>query len=233
MKKVFITGTSSGIGFALSKVFLDERIVVEGIARRNVLQHQNYVHHTLDLSDLAAVAEFKFSFENNLDEVILINNAGWLGEVKPVGELQSENIKRINDINITAPSILMNSFLFQLKAFAGKKTIINISSGAAQYPIKSWGGYCASKAAIDMFSRVIQEEHPEVAVMSIAPGVVDTAMQTAIRDVPEEHFEDSARFHEMHKTGELRSSEDVAAQIADLIKNKEKALGTVFSLREL
>ena len=84
-----------------------------------------------------------------------------------------------------------------------------------------------------MFSRVIKEEHPEIAVMSIAPGVVDTTMQKEIREVPAEHFEDSARFHEMYNSGELRSSDDVAKQIAGLLENKEKALGTVFSLREL
>lgn len=195
--------------------------------------HTNYIHHTLDLSNLNEVSQFKFSAKQDLDEVVLINNAGWLGEVKPVGELKNDNIQRINDINVTAPFMMMNSFLSQLKGFEGKKTIVNISSGAAQYPIKSWGGYCASKAAIDMFSRVIKEEHPEIAVMSIAPGVVDTAMQKAIREVPAEHFEDSARFHEMHNSGELKSSDDVANQIADLIENKEKALETVFSLREL
>jgi benzil reductase ((S)-benzoin forming) len=233
MKKLYITGSSSGIGLALSNLFLEIGFEVEGMARRNVIKHPNYIHHTLDLSDLKLVSDFKFSINGEVDEVVLINNAGWLGEVKPIGELQSENIQRINEINITAPFILINSFLSQLKSFGGKKTIINISSGAAQYPIKSWGGYCASKAAIDMFSRVIKEEHPEIAVMSIAPGVVDTAMQKAIREVPAEHFEDSARFHDMHNSGELRSSDDVAKQIAGLLENKEKALGTVFSLREL
>jgi benzil reductase ((S)-benzoin forming) len=233
MKKIYITGTSSGIGLALANVFLEKGFEVEGMARRNVIAHPKYIHHKLDLSDLNKVDAFGFSFTPELEEIILINNAGWLGEVKPVGELQNENIQRINDINITAPFILINSFLSHLKGFKGKKTIINISSGAAQHPIKSWGGYCASKAAIDMFSRVIKEEHPEIAVMSIAPGVVDTAMQKAIRKVPAEHFEDSARFHEMHNSGELRSSDDVAEQIVDLIENKEKALGTVFSLREL
>ncbi len=233
MKKVIITGTSSGIGLALANVFLEKGYIVEGIARRDAIVHPNYVHHTLDLSDLKSVQEFQFTVDKDLDEVVLINNAGWLGEVKPIGELQSENIQRINDINITAPFILINSFLSQLKSFGGKKTIINISSGAAQYPIKSWGGYCASKAAIDMFSRVIKEEHPEIGVMSIAPGVVDTAMQKTIREVPAEHFEDSARFHDMYDSGELRSSADVAKQITDLIEVKEKARGTVFSLREL
>jgi benzil reductase ((S)-benzoin forming) len=233
MKKVYLTGSSSGIGFALTNVFLKNGFKVEGIARRNGILHTNYIHHTLDLSNLNEVSHFKFSAEQDLDEVVLINNAGWLGEVKPVGELKNDNIQRINDINVTAPFMMMNSFLSQLNGFNGRKTIVNISSGAAQYPIKSWGGYCASKAAIDMFSRVIKEEHPEITVMSIAPGVVDTAMQKAIREVPAEHFEDSARFHEMHSSGELKSSDDVAEQIVGLIENKEKALGTVFSLREL
>ena len=233
MKKVFVTGSSFGIGLALANVFLEKGFKVEGIARRNAIEHPNYMHHTLDLSDLNKVAEFEFSTNQDFEEVILINNAGWLGEVKLIGELQNENIQRINDINVTAPFILINSFLSQLNSFNGKKTIINISSGAAKYPIKSWGTYCASKAAIDMFSRVIKEEHPEIDVMSIAPGVVDTAMQKAIREVPEEDFEDSARFHEMHNSGELRSSEDVAKQIADLIENKQIAQETVFSLREL
>lgn len=233
MRKAYITGTSSGIGKALAERFLENGDAVVGIARRESISHENYMHIKLDLSDLDAVERFSFSFDGDFSEVILINNAGWLGEVKPVGALENKSIARLNAINVSAPCMLMNSFIKHGESYKGLKTIVNISSGAAQYPIESWAGYCASKAALDMFSRVIKEEHPDISVMSIAPGVVDTEMQQAIRAVPENDFKDSARFHEMHKKGELNSSENVAKQIVSLIDHKENAPNTVFSLREL
>jgi benzil reductase ((S)-benzoin forming) len=84
-----------------------------------------------------------------------------------------------------------------------------------------------------MFSRVIKEEHPDVNMYSIAPGVVDTEMQRDIREVDAKDFADVDRFRSMKAEGELKSSEDVARVFVDLLENKEKTLGTVFSLRDL
>ena len=44
---------------------------------------------------------------------------------------------------------------------------MNISSGAALRPIESWGTYCQSKAAIDMLTKIINEEHPNIKAYSI------------------------------------------------------------------
>ena len=70
MKKLYITGSSSGIGLALSNLFLEIGFEVEGMARRNVIKHPNYIHHTLDLSDLKLVSDFKFSINGEVDEVV-------------------------------------------------------------------------------------------------------------------------------------------------------------------
>ena len=233
MKKAFITGSSSGIGLALANLFLEKGFLVEGLSRSCSIEHDNYLHHYIDLSEIDKVSAFEFSSLEKASEAILINNAGWIGEVKPVGKLLSKSIENLVSINLTAPSILMNSFLADVEGLAIDKTIVNISSGAANSPIKSWAGYCSSKAALDMFSKVVQEEQPKVKVMSIAPGVVDTDMQNVIRNVPEKDFELVSKFKDYHASGELKSPEKIAAIIGKLIETKEKAPSTVFSLRDL
>ena len=66
---------------------------------------------------------------------------------------------------------------------AGRGTIVNLSSGAAHIPIAGWGAYCAAKAGLAMLTKTLAAEYGEkgIRVFGFAPGLVDTAMQEAIR----------------------------------------------------
>jgi benzil reductase ((S)-benzoin forming) len=178
MKKLYITGTSSGIGKALAEAALLEGHIVVGFARRNAIDHPNYRHLTIDLSDLENYASLGF---DGVNEVILVNNAGSLGSVKPVAQLDPQRTEKAYHLNLIAPTILCKIFLENLSEINVRKTIINISSGAAFSPIKSWSVYCAAKAGLEMFSEVMQIDHPEIRVHTVSPGVVDTEMQGEIR----------------------------------------------------
>ena len=65
-----------------------------------------------------------------------------------------------------------------------------------------------------------------MAVLSIAPGVVATAMQEEIRETPERDFPDLARFIELHEAGDLREPKLVAAEIWSLL-DRDLANGSV------
>lgn len=234
MKKFFITGTSSGIGKALAEAALSAGYKVTGLSRRHTIEHPNYRHLNVDLTDLDDYAGIGFDgVPKETDEIILVNNAGTIGPVKPVSGMDPVQVARAYRLNLTAPTILSQLFLENLSDFQGQKTILNISSGAGSYPIKSWSVYCASKAALDMFSEVLQLDHPEVRCHAISPGVVDTEMQGEIRRASEKDFPDLDRFVEYKEKGELASAPDIAQKILHVIHHPKEFQEVPVSLREL
>ena len=147
----------------------------------------------------------------------LINNAGVLGDIGYVGEQTNEHYQFVFDVNLTVPAMLMNTFL---SAYSGRpvpRTILNISSGAAQRPVDGWGAYCASKAALDLLSQVAQQEQDRrgtgARIRSLAPGVVDTAMQAHIRTADEQQFSKAKKFAGFHEAGQLAAPAQVAERI--------------------
>jgi len=115
--------------------------------------------------------------------------------------------------------------------------VINISSGAGRRAIFGWGAYCAAKAGLDMATRVAaleaQAAHTGVELVSLAPGVIDTAMQGIIRSSSPEDFVDVERFRQMKAAGELREPGDVADDILRLEASGKLFAEPVADLRSL
>ncbi len=234
---VYITGTSSGIGKAIAEKLLERKIDVVGMSRRQTIKHPNYQHIEIDLSDLERLKAFSFPADYKND-IVLINNSGTIGPIKPIGQQITEEIVGLNNLNITAPQVLGNKFIYQ---YQGNDTpnyqIINISSGAGKRPIDAWATYCASKAAIDLFSETISEElklrkHYNWKVYSIAPGVVDTNMQSTIRESNPRDFLKHQDFLDLKNNGDLVSPAKVADTLVKLILNPHNEHPVIFSLKE-
>jgi len=234
---VYITGTSSGIGFATANQFLKEGYEVIGISRHCKINHQGYKHVYLDLSDLKSVEQFEF--DTILDkDVVLINNAGVIKPIKPIGHLLDKEIVNITTVNLLSPQILINKFIHKYNSFNNKYTILNISSGAGKYPIDAWATYCASKAGIDLFSETIKLEFENRKmsnwhIFSFAPGVVDTNMQIDIRGANENEFKSLQKFIDLKQNNELLSSNSVALTIFNIVSNPNDYPNVVFSIRDL
>jgi benzil reductase ((S)-benzoin forming) len=228
----FITGTTSGLGRSLTKRILqDPNNLVFGISRTQVNQHERYRHLSLDLSE-RAFPYFPFE-QKDTQELILINNAGWIGPILPLGEQVDEDIDAAFGVNLVGPVILMNRFLKQTRDFLGRRVIINITSGAANNPIASWSTYCAAKAGIDMISKVVDAEHSDVEVYAIAPGIVDTGMQAEIRSGNPDKFPAHARFMEYFNNGDLMDPDAVADKICKVFTREYKPENVVFSVRDM
>lgn len=226
MNIYYVTGTSRGLGLALvEEILKDEFNLVIGIGRQCSIEHPNYSHKRLDLSDTKEVAKFNFGQHEKAEKVVLVNNAGTLGEVNHVGALDNKKLTDSLNVNLVSPCILMNNFLSAYKNdLELDKTILNISSGAAVNAYDGWGSYCTSKAGINMFSEVIQEESHikkinNLKVFSIAPGVIDTSMQDQIRETSALQFSQVDRFMELKNTGGLRTPQSTALDLLDLIRN--------------
>ncbi|MCX6258782.1 MAG: SDR family NAD(P)-dependent oxidoreductase [Bacteroidia bacterium] len=239
MNYYFVTGTSSGLGKSLAELLLkDKNNFVTGFARNCEIEEQNYKHVIIDLGNLGEVLRFKFPKHEDADSVVLVNNAGTLGEVKPIGSKNNDDIILNYNINIVSPSIIINNFIKTYQSYNYKKLIINISSGAGRHPILSFGAYSASKAALDMYSRIVDSEqqtfHPEnmVRIFSVAPGVIDTKMQEDLRKTRKEDFYDLEKFRMYKEKNILASPDLIAMKLLGIIKNPENYPEVIFDLNQ-
>ncbi|WP_242927719.1 SDR family NAD(P)-dependent oxidoreductase [Pontibacter vulgaris] len=242
MNYYFVTGASKGIGKAIAEELLkDEQNCVIGVCRNNTITHKNYRHQPLDFSDIPAVEhnlQKVFLPYTDADRLILVNNAGVLGDIGYVGEgIPNERFEFVFDVNVIVPAMLMNTFLKVYQPLHVPKVILNISSGAGKYPIDGWAAYCASKAALDMLSMTVQKEQEvrgsNVKVYALSPGVVDTAMQEHIRESDAARFSNVERFREYKASGELASPEEVGSKIVHFLHNTDKYNEVIVSVRDM
>ena len=238
MNYYFITGTSSGIGKALTEILLqDESNFVYGYSRRRTNQHERFIHVPTDLSSYKQVSSIEFPVPKNPKKIVLINNAGQIGDIKPIGQANNMAIADLFMVNVTAVNILMNNFIRRFGSEPTQKIILNVSSGAGKNAIEGWAPYCGSKAAVDLMSLTVFEEqkhakHP-VQIYSVAPGVVDTEMQVAIRNSNEDDFSKHQYFVDLKANNELTSPQEVASKYLRILNNTNEFTSCVFSLRDL
>lgn len=216
--QVFITGVSKGLGKALTEHFLNQGDNVVGIGRSHSIQHKNFQFLPCDLQDLTSVQDLNLG---KLEEkVIFINNAGIIGSIKRISEQSSSDITSVLSINTLAPMLFCQKVL-SIFPKEQELTIINISSGAAKRAIPSWASYCASKAALDLFSETIYLEEIElgrnIKVYAVSPGVIDTAMQEQIRSAGDSNFSNIQSFIELKKSGQLNTPETVVKKLINML----------------
>jgi len=224
MKVYYITGTSRGIGKALAEHILslpDTKVI--GLARNHTIQHANYKHVDIDLSNTSFTANFYFEQHAEASEILLVNNSGVIGDIARFGDIDYENIVEAMHVNLIAPFILSNNFVKAYSALTIPLTILNISSGAGRNPVDAWGAYCTSKAGVDMFSRVLSLEQEilgrkNLRCLSLAPGIIDTQMQDAIRATSPEEFSRHADFVALKEEGKLVSPENLAPLIVQALR---------------
>ncbi|MDO6601004.1 (S)-benzoin forming benzil reductase [Tenacibaculum sp. 1_MG-2023] len=221
MNTIIITGGSKGIGKALAKKYATENYKVYSLSR-SIVDLQNVTQISVDLSNLQETTKtFKMLFEEiqkqEISSITLVNNAGRLGTISNLENIDAEDIAKTMQLNTTTPLILSSLFIKLSENIKGKRQIINISSGAAQNSYEGWSIYCTSKAAIDMMTKTIAAEQNEikngVKCVSIYPGVVDTNMQTHIRKTDKTDFKNLDRFIELKENNQLFTPDFVAETI--------------------
>jgi NAD(P)-dependent dehydrogenase (short-subunit alcohol dehydrogenase family) len=177
-----ITGASRGLGRALARglaaagyhLVTDAR---DGGALTAAMAGLNAMVIAGDITDPGHRAELARTTAGGLD--LLVNNAGTLGAA-PLPALADYPLDALRDAfeaNVIAPLALTQLLLPALRTRGG--AVLNITSDAAVEPYPGWGGYGATKAALEQASAVLAAEEPSIRVWWADPGDLRTQMHQA------------------------------------------------------
>ncbi|MGO4328337.1 SDR family oxidoreductase [Cupriavidus sp. 2TAF22] len=226
---IIITGTSRGLGAALTRALLKpgNRLVCVARSRNPELEQAaaasgvRVAWHLQDLSQAGPAASWLGSVLDAVDEApasaTLILNAGVIEPIGPVAGLHEATLVPHLLTNLATPMTMTAAFLARTERFGCPRKVLAISSGAARRPVEGWAAYCAGKAGLDMFVRSVNAEYAQapaersVRAVALAPGVVDTGMQATIRGAD---FAQVQRFRDLKDNDQLASAEDTAHRIA-------------------
>lgn len=241
-KIVIITGGSKGLGLGLANEYHKNGYRVISVSRSKLEKLYTVEQYQCDLSKTDTIENvvkeiFSHLDKSNTTHLTLINNAGDLGTINTLENLSPSDISYTIRVNLTAPLVLSSQFIKLSGGWNCKKQIFNISSGAAVNPYESWSLYCASKAGLDMMTKVISKEQKElsngVSIVSIYPGIVDTDMQKKARSAPKENFKSVQRFIDFYKHGDLSTPKQVAKKIFQLDISGELKNGQILDVRNV
>ena len=183
MKRVFITGASSGIGLAIAKLLVAEGHEVWGTSRNlERIPKMARLHPArLDLGDSRSVEEaFNAALADAGHFDVLINNAG-NGHFGPAENLSEKEIATQFQILVFGHVRLMQLALRAMQA-RGEGLIINVTSLAGRLPVPFMAAYNAAKAAMASFTMSIQLElaDSQVRVVDLQPGDICTDFNDAV-----------------------------------------------------
>lgn len=183
MKVGIITGASRGFGRALASA-LEERgwsLVLdarggEDLARVRAELGDGVVAIAGDVTDASHRRALVAAAERLGGVDLLCNNASELGPspLPALAEYPEDALRAVVETNVLAPLALIRLALPALSARSG--TIVNVSSDAAVEAYAGWGGYGASKAALDHASAVLAVERQDVRTYAFDPGDMRTEM---------------------------------------------------------
>lgn len=230
MKKVLITGVSSGIGQALAESYKKLGYEVFGLSRRPA--DVDY-HLTLDISDHQLIETRFSSFikeVRHFDLVIL--NAGVLGRIDDLKNSTLDELKKMMDINMWSNKIILDILFSDNRQI---DQVIGLSSGAAVNGNRGWSGYSLSKAAFKMLIQLYSQEQEQCHFISLAPGLVDTAMQDSLCQVEDiDTFKSLGRIQSARGTEAMPSPNELCKRLPQTIEDvKSYESGSFIDIRKI
>ena len=220
MKKAIVTGHTRGLGAAVAAELQARGIAVLGLARGRS-QEAGIEQIELDMADPAALQAWLAGdalrdFLQDAADAFLVNNAGVVTPVGPLAAQDSAEVLRAVALNVGAPLALAAAFV--RAAPTAQRRILHVSSGAARNAYPGWAVYGATKAALDQHARaVLLDGDMSVRACSLAPGIIDTDMQAAIRATSDADFPIRERFVALKDGGALESPAACAKKLVDYL----------------
>ena len=205
---IIITGTRKGIGRYLAEQYLQEGDIIYGCSRRICdIDHPNYHHTRLDVSDEAEVINFvRTVYKNHKRIDVLINNAG-CASMNHFLLTPYDTAKKVFNTNFFGTFLMCREVAkFMVKAKSGR--IVNYSTVAVALNLHGELVYSASKAAIEQLTRVLADEIGEsgVTVNAVGPTPIDTDL---IKNVPENKLQDLLSHQCIKRFGQFEDVKNV------------------------
>jgi NAD(P)-dependent dehydrogenase (short-subunit alcohol dehydrogenase family) len=199
-----VTGGSRGLGKALAyellgkglTVIIDGRDPVMLERTKNAGRRGDLITIPGDVADPAHVHTLVAAAKEAGRLDLLVNNASTLGQtpLPRIDQLDRETFRALFDVNVFAPIHLIQHAL-PLMAQSELGTIVNVTSDAGVEAYPAWGGYGATKSALEHVSRVLAAElnGSSTRVLVFDPGEMNTAMhRDAIPDADPLELRDPA-----------------------------------------
>ena len=222
MRTIILTGATGGLGSVLAQKIMERSLGELICIYRNEKKFQK-----IFADQSSAMHPYKTSAEDDYkrlesmlaaiptDEVVLILNAFSIAPIQLIGDYTCHDIDQMVSGNIRQNVVLLNEVIRICHRGAYQLRIINLDSGAADFPLRGWGNYCASKAYMNAFLSVVSLENQDYKVVSFDPGVMDTGMQKQIRETEKHVFDQVDQFISYKEEKQLVSPSVVAEQLIE------------------
>jgi len=232
---LLITGVSSGLGHGLAQVYLDQGATVYGISRRvpEDLTARGLIHLSLDLNgDPNAPNRFKNWLIGMNSFACVFLNAGKLGEIRDMKDTPMEDLRETMEINVWSNKWILDALFSEDRTV---KQVVAISSGASITGHRGWNGYSISKAALNVLIKLYAGERTETHFCSLAPGLIDSAMQDYLTSLPpDDRYQPLEILRKAKGTEKMPDGETCARMIVEALpKLREKESGGYADIRKL
>ena len=189
-RTALVTGASRGIGAATAKALAaaGAHVVITARAAKDLEEVEEAIHQAggtatiapLDLAQNDSIAKLAHALRERWEGLdILVLNAGMLGTLGPVAQIDMKEFAKLLTLNVTAQVALLSAFDPMLKR-SGRGRVIGVTSSVGAAPRAYWGAYGASKAALENLllsygAEVANVSSTRVAVLD--PGATRTKMR--------------------------------------------------------
>tara|TARA_B100001123_G_C15252703_1_gene1003416 strand:+ start:199 stop:915 length:717 start_codon:yes stop_codon:yes gene_type:complete len=189
-----VTGASRGIGAAVAKRFAIEgaQLILVARTKGGLEEVDDHIRHMvggeyqatllpLDLTDLHQIDLLGPTIAQRFGKLdIIVGNAGMLGDLTPVHQIESEVWEDVLNINLNANWRLIRTTDPLLRLSASGRAVF-VTSGAAKGKRPYWGTYAVSKAALEMLVKcwAAETEQTDMKINLLDPGATRTAMRAS------------------------------------------------------
>ncbi|MGJ3495063.1 3-oxoacyl-[acyl-carrier-protein] reductase FabG1 (plasmid) [Piscirickettsia salmonis] len=218
---ILITGATSGLGEALTKLIISNTphtAIAIGRNKKKLnelksISGKKLINLTCDLSNQDEVSQISANIKDicaQSSNTLYLAHCAGIAAPSSFIKISKSSLTKTFETNLFGPIRLTQELLPIMK----NSRIIFISSGLAHFTLPDLGSYSMSKAALNSLSRTINTEiSPYQAISTIiTPGIFDSSMQKSLRET--DQFNSRETFNKFKTDKLLRS----ASEVADFVK---------------